>query len=402
MDGFIGGERATSDAVTAEQSFAVPYRFPVIFTDGLFNRENTTLRNAFQREDELGKRHRFVVFVDGGLAAARPSLGGEIAAYAAAHSGDIEMVGDIVVTPAGEAVKNDLSLVEQYQRILLDRRIDRHSYVLAIGGGALLDAVGFVAATCHRGVRLIRVPSTTLAQNDAGVGVKNGINLFGAKNFMGCFAPPIAVLNDVEMLDTLETRDKRAGIAEAIKVALIRDGSFYEWLEANAPALGRFERDAMAYQIRRCAELHMAQISRGGDPFESGSARPLDFGHWAAHRLEGLTHHALRHGEAVAIGIALDTTYSVLSGLLSAADGERVLRTLEQVGFQIWDDALDGRDDAGRRAVIKGLADFQEHLGGKLTITLLAGLGDAHDVHEMDEALIDAAIDQLRDRSRSA
>ena len=105
-------------------------------------------------------------------------------------------------------------------------------------------------------------------------------------------------------------------MAEAVKVALIRDAMFFEWLEANADALREFVPAAMARMIRRCAELHMRQIAHGGDPFERGSARPLDYGHWSAHKLEALTGHELRHGEAVAIGVALDTRYSVQIGML--------------------------------------------------------------------------------------
>ena len=212
------------------------------------------------------------------------------------------------------------------QQRLFEHRIDRHSYVIAIGGGAVLDAVGLVAATTHRGVRLIRVPTTVLAQDDSGVGVKNGVNLCGVKNFVGTFAPPFAVLNDLDLLTRLSERDKIAGMAEAVKVALIRDGDFFAWLERNADELVTFERPALAQMIRRCAELHMRQIAHGGDPFETGSARPLDYGHWSAHKLESLTHHHVRHGEAVAIGIALDARYSVLAGLAGRRPGGADLR----------------------------------------------------------------------------
>ena len=115
----------------------------------------------------------------------------------------------------------------------------------------------------------------------------------------------------------------------------------------------------------------MRQIAHGGDPFEMGSARPLDYGHWSAHKLEMLTRNALRHGEAVAIGIALDARYSCFRGLLPEGDDERVARLLGKLGFRLWDDALELRDETGRRRVLAGLAEFQEHLGGELTVTLL-------------------------------
>ena len=128
-----------------------------------------------------------------------------------------------------------------FEQRLIDHHIDRHSFVIVVGGGAVLDAVGLVAATTHRGVRLIRVPTTVLSQNDSGVGVKNGVNLQGVKNFIGTFAPPFAVLNDSDLIKDLPPREKIAGLAEAVKVALIRDGVFFSWLETHADDLNRLQ-----------------------------------------------------------------------------------------------------------------------------------------------------------------
>src|SRR5690606_4062586 len=249
-----------------------------------------------------------------------------------------------------------------------------HSYVIGIGGGAALDLVGYAAATTHRGIRHIRVPTTVLAQNDSGVGVKNGINAFGMKNMLGTFVPPHAVLNDSAFIHVLPGRDKRAGMAEAVKVALIRDRPFFEWLEEKAEALALFASEPLDKLIRHCALLHMRQIAHGGDPFERGSVRPLDFGHWAAHKLEALSAYELRHGEAVAIGVALDTRYSVLAGLLPEGDDRRVRALLERLGFDLWHDACDARGPDGRRSLLAGLEEFREHLGGELTVTLLRAI----------------------------
>jgi 3-dehydroquinate synthase len=249
-------------------------------------------------------------------------------------------------------------------------------------------------------VRLIRVPTTVLAQDDSGVGVKSGVNLHGVKNFVGAFAPPFAVLNDLDLLHLLSPRDKVAGMAEAVKVALIRDGAFFAWLERHADDLLTFERAALARMIRRCAELHMRQIAHGGDPFETGSARPLDFGHWSAHKLESLTRHHLRHGEAVAIGIALDARYSVLTRLLRKGEEERICALLEHLGFRLWHPALDGRRADGRLEVLDGLREFREHLGGDLTVTLLEDIGRGVEVHEIDEATMLDAIAWLRERDQ--
>jgi 3-dehydroquinate synthase len=276
--------------------------------------------------------------------------------------------------------------------------IDRHSYVIAIGGGALLDMVGLAAATAHRGVRHIRIPTTTLSQADSGVGVKNGINAFGKKNFIGAFAPPFAVVNDFELLESLSDRDKRAGYVEAVKVALIRDGEFFERIEADARKLAAFEPDAMRRLIHRCAELHLNHISSSGDPFEFGSARPLDFGHWAAHKLEQLSEYKIRHGEAVAVGIALDVLYSRRMGFLDAASAERVLGLLERLGFEIYANELLHMDSEHSIMVLNGLEEFREHLGGELSITLLQGIGRGFEVHEMNAPRVIEAIYELRDR----
>jgi 3-dehydroquinate synthase len=380
------------------QRFTVTYEYPVCFTEGLFALDNRTLVEVVGR-NEPDRRHRCIVFIDDGLLAARPKLHQEILEYACCHREHLDLVAEPVAVPGGEQIKKELFFVEQMQRRVFEHGIDRHSYVIAVGGGALLDAVGLVAATTHRGVRLIRVPTTVLAQDDSGVGVKNGVNLFGVKNFCGTFAPPFAVLNDMDLLTPLSERDKVAGMAEAVKVALIRDGDFFVWLEGHADDLVTFERQVVAQMIRRCAELHMRQIAHGGDPFESGSARPLDYGHWSAHKLETLTNHHLRHGEAVAVGVALDARYSVLAGLLAEGEEVRICALLEHLGLRLWHPALESVRPDGSRAIFEGLREFREHLGGELTVTLLADIGRGVEVHSIDEGLMAAAIGWLKARA---
>jgi 3-dehydroquinate synthase len=377
------------------QRFAIEYDYPVWFTDDLFDPANPVFSDAVTRI-EADRLHRLMVFVDDGVATAFPDLVAKVADYVEHHDG-LELAALPELVPGGEAAKNDPGLIERLQRRLTELGIDRHAFVVAIGGGAVLDAVGFVAATTHRGIRHVRVPTTVLAQNDSGVGVKNGVNAFGIKNLIGSFTPPFAVLNDFTLLQGLGRRDKIAGMAEAVKVALIRDAAFFWWLEEHADDLAGFEPAALRHLIRRCAELHMRQIAHGGDPFETGSARPLDFGHWSAHKLEVLTAHALSHGEAVAIGIALDARYSVLAGMLTQGEDMRICRLLRRLGFALWHPALRQPAAGGGLAVLAGLQEFREHLGGELTITLLAGIGQGAEVHEMDEGLILAAIDWLEE-----
>ncbi len=388
----------TQQTITHWQRFSVPFEFPVVFTRNIFDPDNPALRDVISRL-EPDRQHRMIVFVDDGLSAADPHLAATIGRYAIRHQDAMRLVCPPIAVPGGERIKADLHFIETIQQALFDQRIDRHSYVLAVGGGAVLDAVGLVAATTHRGVRHIRIPTTVLAQNDSGVGVKNGVNLHGVKNFVGAFAPPFAVLNDLDFVLALPDRDKIAGMAEAVKVALIRDGGFFRWLEQHSDDLATFQPDAMAEMIRRCAALHMRQIAHGGDPFETGSARPLDYGHWSAHKLESLTRHHLRHGEAVAIGLALDARYSVLAGLLPAGEEERVCALLDYLGFDLWHPALQTPAADGTPQVLDGLREFQEHLGGELTVTLLADIGTGVEVHRIDHSLMHQAMDWLKQRA---
>ncbi len=388
------GEQPVTD--TYVQRFSIAIEYPVVFSQDLFNPKNMALVDTLSCQ-EPNKRHRLFVVLDAGVAEAWPNLAARLTAYAEHHADRIEILA-VDVVMGGEAIKNQPDAVDSLLRRMLDLAVDRHSFVLAIGGGAVLDLTGYASGICHRGVRLVRVPTTVLAQNDSGVGVKNGANAFGMKNFVGTFAPPFAVLNDFAFIDTLERRDKVAGMAEAVKVALIRDVAFFIWLEANTNALARFEPAAMRHMIRRCAELHLQHIASAGDPFEQGSARPLDYGHWSAHKLESLSRHELRHGEAVAIGMAMDARYAVQCDMLPEAEGERICRLLENLGFVLWHDSLDSRTADGQFAVLHGLREFQEHLGGELTITLIEAVGQGVEVHQIDTAGMLASLEWLRRR----
>lgn len=367
------------------QRFEVPYDYPVYFTRDLFDVSNPVFASACLRLDHP-RRHRLLAFIDQGVLTARPALTDALRAYLGATPA-LALVGEPIAVPGGEAAKRPEALAPMLEAIA-HHGVDRHSFVVAIGGGAVLDAVGMVAAMAHRGIRHIRVPTTVLAQNDAGVGVKNGINLMGQKNFLGTFAPPFAVLNDVSMLSSLSPRDRRAGMAEAVKVALTRDADFFSWLEAHAEALLAFETSAVRTMIRRCAELHLDHIRLGGDPFERGSARPLDYGHWAAHHLEIATGHALRHGEAVSCGLVLDARYAELAGALAAGRAARIARLLTGLGLPVFHPALIEEERDGKLAILRGLEAFRQHLGGRLTVTLLQDIGRAVDVHHMDADLV--------------
>ncbi len=370
-----------------QQSFTVSYHYDVLFTRDLFNEGNNTLLKVLNATNQPQK----VLFVvDQGVIDHHPQLLPKIQQYTNRHSRQIICMEAPIAIPGGEQCKNDYGQVEMLIQKISELGIDRHSYVAAIGGGSVLDAVGFAAAISHRGIRLIRIPTTVLSQNDSGVGVKNGVNAFGKKNFIGSFAPPAAVIIDQEFLHTLDPRDWRSGIAEGIKVGLIKDAVFFNFIEDNAEKLKHRDMEVMQHLIYRCAELHLQHIA-SGDPFEMGSSRPLDFGHWSAHKLEQITAYEIRHGEAVAIGMALDSVYSYLKKRLHKSELKRILGLMKSLGFDLYHPGLSNPE------LLKGLREFQQHLGGQLTIMLLENIGAGVEVHHIDTELVLKSIKLLED-----
>ena len=370
-----------------KQSFEVSFGFNLIFTSKLFETNNNLLVDLLN--NKASSKTKVIIVADNGVTKAHPHLIENIGNYFKYHQSQLTLCGSVLEIPGGEQSKNDERFIKSILENVNTFGIDRHSYIIAIGGGAVLDAVGYAAAIAHRGVRLVRVPTTVLSQNDSGVGVKNGINYFGKKNFVGSFAVPYAVINDDTFLTTLDDRDWRSGISEAIKVSLIKDHDFFQWIENHTDALNERDRDTMNELIYRCADMHMKHIQNSGDPFEQGSSRPLDFGHWAAHKLEQLSNYEVRHGEAVAIGIAIDSTYSHFKGYLSRPELNRILDCMINLGFSISHDRVIDAE------IINGLEEFREHLGGQLTIMLLKSLGTGFEVHEMDKDIVLKSIAYL-------
>ncbi|WP_262245914.1 3-dehydroquinate synthase [Parapedobacter soli] len=362
-----------------KQKFSVSYQYDIHFTSGLFTLENRLLSRFFAERLD-GPVPKLLVAVDEGVARCHPTLVDQIRDYLNPEPA-VQLVSDILVVPGGEAIKNHREHVDRIIEAVDRYGIDRHSYIMAIGGGAVLDAIGYATAVAHRGIRHLRVPTTVLSQNDSGMGVKNGINYRGKKNFVGTFSPPVAVFNDNRFLLTLDDRAWASGISEAVKVALIKDAAFFDWIEAHAGSLRRRDGEVMDELIFRCAELHLQHIA-GADPFEFGSSRPLDFGHWSAHKLEQLSGFEVLHGEAVAIGIALDTVYSAIVGLLPPQDAQRVLSVLQALELPIFHPLLGGA--AADHPLLAGLEEFREHLGGRLTIMLLSAIGRGVEVHELE------------------
>jgi len=378
-------------------TFSVPFDYPVTFCRGVFEPGSTILLDILNRRGSE-RLHRCLVVVDEEVAAAHPELADQIRNWFKALPSQVELVKDPMSVIGGEAIKNDYRKVMELVDTLLEYKLCRQSFVIAIGGGAVVDAVGFATSLVHRGLRLVRMPTTTLGQNDAGVGVKNAMNLHGGKNTIGTFAPPWAVINDFNFLPTLSDEHYLGGISEAFKVAIIKDAAFFERLCADAPKYKARDTEAMEYQITRCAELHLEHIATNGDPFEMGTARPLDFGHWAAHKLESMTNYAISHGYAVGVGVALDSYYAMRKGHITEEQFEAIITGLDQTGLPLWFDVMERRIGDGELEVLGGLADFQEHLGGELTVTLPDGIGKKQEVHSVDTSLIEAGIAFLKNR----
>ncbi len=377
------------------QRINVPFVYPVVFTRSLFDTANPVFARTLRR----GGRgpHRLLVCIDDGVLAAHPALPDRLRRYLERHPGLGVMAHTALTVPGGERAKNGWNVVREIMAAIGTAHLDRHSFVVAIGGGSVLDMVGFAASLVHRGIRLIRVPTSVLAQNDAGVGVKNGMDEHGMKNYVGTFAPPFAVLNDFDFLATLPRRYWAGGLAESFKVALIKDARLYALLRRRGKALRARDEAVMAGIVARTARLHLDHIRAGGDPFEMGSARPLDFGHWAGHKLELLSHHRLSHGEAVAIGIAIDVCYAVTQRLLTEPQRDNILAAMRTVGLPLWDAAAEGEAPNGGTLLMQGLEEFREHLGGRLTLTLPRGIGHGVEVHRIEPEAMMASLRWLRD-----
>ncbi len=369
-------------------SFSAKFVHRVRFTDDVLGKDQATLAEILTPSGNRPPRVQF--WIDEDVAHADTELLEKIRSFSDCYADQILRIGNIQKVPGGETIKNDIHILEQMLKSFHASDLDRRSYVVVIGGGAVLDAVGFAAAIAHRGIRLVRLPTTTLAQADSGVGVKNAVNLFGKKNWIGSFAVPWGVINDAKLLTTLSDRDYICGFSETVKVALLKDAEMFDHICQHASGI-RSRNDASAAAIiRKSAQWHLRHITAGGDPFEACEARPLDFGHWSAHKLEAMSDFSMRHGEAVAIGLAIDTIYSSMVLGFPKADARRVLKCLKDLGF-----TLHANFPYDQNTLLAGLEEFRQHLGGRLTVTMLRSISNPINVHEIDRKAMQAAVDQV-------
>ena len=379
---------SASDENQLNVSFSARFVHRIRFTENLLEKDQGTLAELI--EGSGGQKPRVQFWLDQHVAEANPGIVARLRNFSDSFADQFLRIGNVQIVPGGETIKNDIHVLERMLKVFHVSDLDRRSYVIVLGGGAVLDAVGFAAGIAHRGIRLIRIPSTTLAQADSGLGVKNGVNLFGKKNWIGSFVVPWAVINDEAILSTLSDRDYICGFAEAVKVALLKDAGFFELLEQEAADVRNRTSPASHRIVRTAAMLHLRHITEGGDPFEMLEARPLDFGHWSAHKLEAMHNFKIRHGEAVACGLAIDAIYSSLKHGFTTFHADRVIRVLTNLGFQ-----FDALAEVDRNTLLAGLEEFRQHLGGRLTVTMLDGIGAPIDVHQIDRDSMMMAIERV-------
>ena len=370
-----------------KQEINLTIQFPVLFRTDIFA---TPVGDYWQEVIQSEKPADAIFFIDENVAKCHPNLIERIQLWNQQFLG-LSNGAPIHLVPAGETLKNDFVATVALSEKMVEAKLCRHSYVFILGGGAVLDAVGFAASITHRGIRQVRIPTTVLAQDDSAMGVKNGTNFNGVKNLLGTFCAPHAVICDGYFLKTLEQRDWVSGVAEAFKVAIIKDLDFLDFLSDHAEEIPSRQATVMHEIVKRSAKIHLNHIAFGGDPFETGSSRPLDFGHWSAHKLESMSGGKLRHGEAVSIGIALDLFCAETLGLISNQEVIQVVTAMQKATLPIWSDLLEQESE-----LMQGLQEFQEHIGGDLTLTMPNGLGKTIEIHELTAKTVNSALTKLK------
>lgn len=363
-------------------SFQLEYKIKFFEEEDIFLSYSNCLKTFLTEE----KPRKVLFVVDEKLCKINPEFNALLCTKITDLALEFQIEKEPLLFPGDEfekTIDSSLELAHFFESV----NLCRHSLIIAIGGGAFLDTVGFAASLTHRGIRLARVPTTTLAQCDSGVGVKNGVNAFEKKNFLGAFQPPVAVFNDPYFLSTLPEKIYRDGIAEMLKVAMIKDVDFYHDLIASDELLKQRDVPTLKRLISRSAHLHIEHIITGGDPFENGSARPLDFGHWVAHKLEAMSHYTLSHGAAVAIGLVIDAHQAFQRHFITQAELNEMVDFLQEMGFNLKHPLL-----KEKKTLLKGLEEFREHLGGELQVTFPKPIGCTQQINSLYPDQIEKAF----------
>ena len=298
-----------------------------------------------------------------------------------------------VTLPDGESHKT-WNTLNQIFDALLEHRCERGTTLIALGGGVIGDLAGFAAAVYQRGVPYIQVPTTLLAQVDSAVGGKTAINHPLGKNMIGAFYQPLAVVSDTDTLATLPARELAAGMAEVIKYGLIRDPSFFEWLEGNMARLVRREAEALAYAIERSCANKAEVVAR--DERESGPRALLNFGHTFGHAIEaGTGYGTWLHGEAIAAGMLLAAKLSHRLGLIPAEDVRRLGALLAGAGLPL------DPPELGLARYLELMGHDKKVEGGRVRFVLLRRIGEAYVSGEVPRAALGDVLDAGAARVRA-
>ncbi len=294
------------------------------------------------------------------------------------------LLGEICFVAPGEGSKC-FSELERVCNALLDLGLERRHAVIALGGGVIGDLAGFAASIVKRGVRLVQMPTTLLAQVDSSVGGKTGINTRHGKNLIGSFHQPSLVLTDLATLETLPLREFRAGYAEVVKYGVLGDSAFFDWLESNGARVFSRDSDALTYAILRSCQMKAEIVGR--DELEKGDRALLNHGHTFGHAVEAWAGYSgeLLHGEGVALGIVLAAKFSESQGLCGASVAARIKDHLAEFGLPVDFESLHAQ--VGRSPGLEELLAFMEQdkkvTDGKMTLVLLRGLGEAFISHDV-------------------
>jgi 3-dehydroquinate synthase len=368
-----GGGRRTVKVALGERGY------PIIIGAGLAQEAATHIANA-------GAWRRCAVVTD--------------ETVAAHHLGTVQdslqkagLATDPVILPAGESTKSFAQLAPLCET-LLERGIERRDAVIALGGGVIGDLAGFAASILRRGVALIQMPTTLLAQVDSSVGGKTGINTPQGKNLIGTFHQPRLVLADTDTLETLPAREIRAGYAEVVKYGLLGDAAFFAWLEDNGAAVLAGDTAARAYAIETSCRMKAEIV--GADEREAGQRALLNLGHTFGHALEAWAGYSgdLLHGEAVAIGLALAFRLSEQKGLCPPGRTARIVAHLHEAGLpsRIRDIDRQGHRPPEPQALTAHMAQDKKVSGGQLTLVLARDIGAAFTTQDVTTAEIERLL----------
>lgn len=343
------------------------------------------------RRREPFARHRVFCVVDAGLAAARPGVPARLEAYVRAHKGSLILAAAPLIVPGGEEAKTRPELCDWVRARLGAAGIGARGHAVILGGGALLDAAGFAAATLHGGVRVTRLPTTVSAQAAGGCWTDCALNSGGRPDWLRAPQTPFGVVIDPRLALSQPRRGRRAGVAEALGLAVAEDAGLFHFIAEHARALAGLERRSLDTVVRWSARLSRRRAAAGG-----ADGRTAGFGRWAAYALLSRSGDELLFGEACALGAAVDALLSAVLAGLPAAPARAILQTLADLGLPLWHDALGEVDEDGTPSLARGLMESAEREGCAAAVPLLSALACPRAAESITAEAVAAALEALR------